>query len=163
MASINKNFFEDRLSFNANIGTSLNDMQEDIMYLKGGLQQITNMFHLGNIKMDTSKRNEKKWHDQVQSVFASAELGWNHQLYLTMTGRNDWDSKLAFTSKGSYFYPSVGLSWVISESFKLPEPISYLKVRGSWAEVASAPSRYLTLMQYEYNEQTNTYEYPSTH
>lgn len=163
MASINKNFFEDKLSFNANIGTSLNDMQEDIMYLKGGLQQITNMFHLGNIKMDTSKRNEKKWHDQVQSVFASAELGWNHQLYLTMTGRNDWDSKLAFTSKGSYFYPSVGLSWVISESFKLPEPISYLKVRGSWAEVASAPSRYLTLMQYEYNEQTNTYEYPSTH
>ena len=86
MASINKDFFEHRLSFNANIGTSLNDMQEDIMYLKGGLQQITNMFHLGNIKMDTSKRNEKKWHDQVQSVFASAELGWNHQLYLTMTG-----------------------------------------------------------------------------
>lgn len=84
-------------------------------------------------------------------------------MYLTLTGRNDWDSKLAFTSKSSYFYPSVGLSWVISETFKLPEAISYLKVRGSWAEVASSPSRYLTRMQYTYNEQTNTYEYPSTH
>lgn len=163
MASVNKNFFDDKLSLNATIGTSLNDMQEDVMYLKGGLEKVPNMFHLGNIKLDTSKRNEKKWHDQVQSIFASAELGWNHQLYLTLTGRNDWDSKLAFTSKGSYFYPSVGLSWVISESFKLPEPVSYLKVRGSWAEVASAPSRYLTLMQYEYNEQTNKYEYPDTH
>ena len=71
--------------------------------------------------------------------------------------------QLAFTSKGSYFYPSVGLSWLISESFKLPEAISYLKVRGSWAEVASSPSRYLTQMQYTYNEQTNTYEYPANH
>ena len=47
--------------------------------------------------------------------------------------------------------------------FKLPEVISYLKIRGSWAEVASAPERYLTLMQYKYNEQTNIYEYPDTH
>jgi len=163
MASINKNFLDDRLSLNATVGASINDMQEDNMYLKGGLEQVTNMFHFGNININTSKRNEHKWHDQVQSVFASAELGWDHQLYLTLTGRNDWDSKLAFTSKSSYFYPSVGLSWVISETFKLPEAISYLKVRGSWAEVASSPSRYLTRMQYTYNEQTNTYEYPSTH
>ena len=85
------------------------------------------------------------------------------QLYLTVTGRNDWASQLAFTSKGSYFYPSVGLSWLVSESVKLPKAISYLKVRGSWAEVASSPNRYLTQMQYTYNEQTNTYEYPASH
>ena len=163
LASINKNFWDDKISLNANIGASINDMQEDAMYVKGGLAQITNKFHIGNINMNTSKRNESKWHDQVQSIFASAEVGWNHQLYLTLTGRNDWASQLAFTSKGSYFYPSVGLSWLISESFKLPEAISYLKVRGSWAEVASSPSRYLTQMQYTYNEQTNTYEYPANH
>lgn len=163
MASINKNFLNDKLSLNATIGASINDMQEDVMYFKGGLEQIPNFFHFGNINVNTSKRNESKWHDQVQSVFASAELGWDHQLYLTMTGRNDWASQLAFTSKGSYFYPSFGLSWLISESIKLPAAISYLKVRGSWAEVASSPSRYLTQMQYTYNEQTNTYEYPSSH
>ena len=163
LASINKNFWDDKISLNANIGASINDMQEDAMYVKGGLAQITNKFHIGNINMNTSKRNESKWHDRVQSIFASAEVGWNHQLYLTLTGRNDWASQLAFTSKGSYFYPSVGLSWLISESFKLPEAISYLKVRGSWAEVASSPSRYLTQMQYTYNEQTNTYEYPANH
>ena len=163
MASINKNFFDDKLSLNATVGASINDIQEDAMYLKGGLEQIPNFFHYGNINVNTSKRNESKWHDQVQSVFASAELGWNHQLYLTVTGRNDWASQLAFTSKGSYFYPSVGLSWLVSESVKLPKAISYLKVRGSWAEVASSPNRYLTQMQYTYNEQTNTYEYPASH
>lgn len=161
--SINKNFIDDRLNLTANIGTSLNDMQEDMFYIRGGLEQVTNMFHVGNIKRSTAKINEKKWHDQVQSIFASFELGWDHQLYLTLTGRNDWASMLAYTSKSSYFYPSVGLSWVISETFKLPEFISYLKVRGSWAEVASSPARYLTLMQYTYNEQTNTYKYPDTH
>ena len=163
MASINKNFFDDKLSLNATVGASINDIQEDAMYLKGGLEQIPNFFHYGNINVNTSKRNESKWHDQVQSVFASVELGWNHQLYLTVTGRNDWASQLAFTSKGSYFYPSVGLSWLVSEAVKLPKAISYLKVRGSWAEVASSPNRYLTQMQYTYNEQTNTYEYPASH
>ena len=85
LASINKNFWDDKISLNANIGASINDMQEDAMYVKGGLAQITNKFHIGNINMNTSKRNESKWHDQVQSIFASAEVGWNHQLYLTLT------------------------------------------------------------------------------
>lgn len=163
IVNISKNFMDDRMSFNANIGTSINDLQEDFFYIKGGLDQVTNFFHIGNIKMATSKRNETKWHDQTQSIFASAELGWDHQLYLTVTGRNDWASMLAFTSKSSYFYPSVGLSWVISETLKLPEWFNYAKIRGSWAEVASSPSRYLTRMQYDYNEQTNTYEYPAIH
>ena len=45
MASINKNFFDDKLSLNATVGASINDIQEDAMYLKGGLEQIPNFFH----------------------------------------------------------------------------------------------------------------------
>ncbi|MCS3213323.1 SusC/RagA family TonB-linked outer membrane protein [Bacteroides thetaiotaomicron] len=163
LVNISKNFLEDKLSLNANIGAAINDMRDDNMYYKGGLATIPNFFHFGNVNPNISKRNEFAWHDQTQSIFGSVELGWNHMLYLTATGRNDWASQLAFTSQQSYFYPSVGLSVVLSEMFKLPEVISYLKIRGSWAEVASAPERYLTLMQYKYNEQTNIYEYPDTH
>jgi outer membrane receptor protein involved in Fe transport len=120
---------------------------------------------LGNISSLKNKRGDAEWHDQTQSVFGNLELGWNRQLYLTVTGRNDWTSMLAFTDKTSYFYPSIGGSWIISETFneQLPNFISYLKVRGSWAEVASSPSRYLTRMQYSYNDQTNQYEWPSIH
>lgn len=163
LANISKNFVDDKLSVNINLGASLNDQQEDWMMFKGGLKTLPNFFHIGNIDKDISKRNEKKWHDQTQGIFGSAEIGWDHQLYLTATGRNDWSSMLAFTDKTSYFYPSFGLSWVISESFKLPAWISYLKVRGSWAEVASSPSRYLTRMQHEYSEQMDSYLYPSIH
>jgi TonB-linked SusC/RagA family outer membrane protein len=163
MASFNKNFVEDRLSINVQVGASINDTREDNMYMMGGLDKIPNFFHYGNISLNQQKHNESGWHDQVQSVFGSAEIGWNHQLYFTVTGRNDWASMLAFSNQQSYFYPSVGLSWLISSAFEMPEWLTYLKVRGSWAEVASSPSRYLTRMQYTYNEQNNEYVYPSTH
>ena len=163
IASISKNFIDDKMSLNINLGTSINDTRNDALYYSGGLKTIPNFFHIGNIASNISKRGESAWHDQTQSVFFSGELGWDHMLYLTVTGRNDWDSRLAFTSKESYFYPSVGLSAVISEMVKLPEVISYLKARVSWAEVASAPDRYLTLMQYTYDDQTDSYVYPSNH
>jgi TonB-linked SusC/RagA family outer membrane protein len=163
IANISKTFANDNISLNANVGASVNDVRQDQFYYNGGLATIPNFFHVGNINPSTSKRNEMKWHDQTQSVFASAELGWKRMLYLTMTGRADWSSQLAYTSTMGYFYPSIGLSAVLTEMFDIPEPISYLKIRGAWAEVASAPERYLTLMQYLYNEQTNVYEYPSTH
>ncbi len=165
MASVNKGFVDNRLSLNAQLGASLNDMLESGSWYNGGLLTLPNFFSYGNINKDTSKPNESEWHDQVQSVFASAELGWDYAYYLTLTGRNDWASMLAYTDKLSYFYPSVGASWLITETLKkyMPSQISYLKVRGSWAEVASSPSRYLTRMQYTYNEQTGQYQWPSIH
>ena len=45
------------------------------------------------------------------------------------------------SSEESFFYPSVGLSSIISEMVKLPSCISYLKVRGSYTEVGSPVSR----------------------
>ncbi len=67
---------------------------------------------------------------RVESIFASVELGWKSMIYLTVTGRNDWDSSLLGMPDESFFYPSVGLSGVISEMVKLPSFISYMKVRG---------------------------------
>lgn len=165
MASMNKNFVNDRLNVNAQLGASINDQLSEHDLYEGGLATIPNFFAFGNISTTQMKRGDEEWHDQVQSIFASVELGWDSQYYLTLTGRNDWASMLAFTDKTSYFYPSVGASWLISETFreKLPQFVNYLKIRGSWAEVASSPSRYLTRMQYVYNDQTNQYEWPSKH
>lgn len=165
MASMNKSFFEERFNVNVQLGASINSIREEGEHLEGGLGKLPNFFSYGNIDLGQSKRGEINWHDQTQSIFGSVELGWDQQVYLTVTGRNDWTSMLAFTDKLSYFYPSVGASWLISETFRrsMPEQISLLKVRGSWTEVASSPSRYLTRMQYEYNDQTDQYEWPSIH
>lgn len=80
-------------------------------------------------------------------------------LYLTVTGRNDWDSALAHTPNKSFFYPSVGLSGVISEMVKLPEWFSYLKVRGSYAVVGTSIPRNLTsLYSYEWDKSTGKWQ-----
>lgn len=149
-------------SLHVNLGASIDDRNSTSTTFNGGLKTIPNLFHYGNINKDISKRNEAGWHEQIQSVFASAEVGWNRMVYLTVTGRNDWDSKLAYTQQMSFFYPSVGLSFVASELFDLPKALPYLKVRASFAEVGSAPQRFLTKEEFVYNEQTDSYARPST-
>jgi len=83
----------------------------------------------------------------IQSVAAQASFSWKDQVYLDITGRNDWSSSLVYSDghgSYSYFYPSVGASWLIHETFrdKLPEWISFAKVRGSWAQVGNDTDAY---------------------
>src|SRR5690606_33011232 len=49
---------------------------------------------------------------QLNSVFASINLAMWKSLYVDFTGRNDWSSTLP--SPHSYFYPSVGLSFLVN-------------------------------------------------
>ena len=72
-----------------------------------------------------------------QGAFADVTLGLKDFLYLDLAGRNDWASTLALTGNQSYFYPSAGLSAIISQMVKLPEFISYFKVRGSLTQTAN--------------------------
>ena len=84
----------------------------------------------------------------INSYFGSANITYKNYLNLTVTGRQDEFSTLA---KGSntLFYPSAGLSFVLSDAFKLPEAISFGKVRTSLAQVGGgAPSPYLLGLTY---------------
>jgi TonB-linked SusC/RagA family outer membrane protein len=85
----------------------------------------------------------------INSVFGSADIGFNDYLYLTMTGRQDWFSTLAIESN-SLFYPSVGLSFVFSDVWEgRPAWMNYGKIYSSWAQVGSgAPSPYGLDLEY---------------
>ena len=153
IANINKTFGED-WSFVANIGASINNIKTNTLTYGGpiqedGLANVFNVFDLDNVKSRASKSG---WNDETQSVFASIEVGWKKMLYLTLTGRNDWASQLAGSSseKSGFFYPSIGLSWVPTSHWELG-PVTYLKVRGSVAEVGMPYQRFLTIETYEYD------------
>ena len=152
MVNINKTFGED-WSLNANIGASINNIKTDELSYRGPIQEngLPNIFNVFDLD-DTKKRAEKVgWHDQTQSIFASVEVGWKQMLYLTVTGRNDWASQLANSPESSFFYPSVGLSWVPSSTWDLGRTFSYLKIRGSIASVGMPFPRHLTVPTYEYD------------
>lgn len=141
IANINKTF--GKFSLAANVGYSYSDYASLTRGYGGNLVLVPNKFSLNNINPTDSKIREAGGDSKVRNVaaFASAELGWRSMVYLTLTGRNDWNSRLVNSSEESFFYPSVGLSGVISEMTKLPSFISYLKVRGSYTEVGSPVSR----------------------
>lgn len=141
IANINKTF--GKFSLAANVGYSYSDYASLTRGYGGNLVLVPNKFSLNNINPTDSKIREAGGDSKVRNVaaFASAELGWRSMVYLTLTGRNDWNSRLVNSSEESFFYPSVGLSGIISEMTKLPSFISYLKVRGSYTEVGSPVSR----------------------
>ncbi|MFH6603698.1 SusC/RagA family TonB-linked outer membrane protein [Maribacter algicola] len=72
-----------------------------------------------------------------QGAFANATLGFKEMLFLELGGRNDWASTLALTGNDSYFYPSFGLTAIVSEMFDLPEAITFGKFRLSNTRVAN--------------------------
>ena len=72
---------------------------------------------------------------EVQSVFGAANFGYKNMLFLDVTGRTDWSSTLVNTNSSSFFYPSIGLTNVLTEMFEMPESVSFAKVRVSYAEV----------------------------
>jgi len=161
LGNIDKTFGEFRL--NANFGASIYHTSMNQLSIAGDLI-IPNFFQMNNINYSANyKPDPQGYDDEIQSVFASAELSWRNQLYLTVTGRNDWDSKLAFSKHPSFFYPSVGLSAVLSDMLELPEVISYAKIRGSYTIVASSFDRFLTNPGYEYNAQTHNWENPTVY
>lgn len=161
LGNIDKTFGEFRL--NANFGASIYHTSMNQLSIAGDLK-IPNFFQMNNINYSANyKPDPQGYDDEIQSVFASAELSWRNQLYLTVTGRNDWDSKLAYSKHPSFFYPSVGLSAVLSDMLELPEVISYAKIRGSYTIVASSFDRFLTNPGYEYNAQTHNWENPTVY
>ena len=141
IANINKRFNDFNIA--ANVGYSYSDYASLTRGYGGNLVLVPNKFTLQNIDPADSKVREAGGDSKVRNVaaFASAEIGWKSMLYLTVTGRNDWNSRLVNSSEESFFYPSAGLSGIISEMIKLPTFISYLKVRGSYTEVGSPVSR----------------------
>ena len=154
MVNINKSF-ENTLSLQANVGASLSDIQQDVLSNSGPLRNdlFANKFTVFQLDDSKAARFQSGYHDQVKSLFASVELGYKGAYYLTLTGRNDWPSQLAGpnSTQSSFFYPSVGTSFVLSEIFHLPKQIDYLKARASYASVGLPFPRFLANPTFEWD------------
>ncbi len=112
--------------------------------LQPGLVNISNS---SEYPTDTQELSKKK----INSVFGAVSVGFNDYLYLDLTGRNDWSSTLP-PRNNSYFYPSVGSSFIFTDAFKLGGSVlSFGKIRGSYAGVGSDTSPYRVYDSYSFN------------
>jgi TonB-linked SusC/RagA family outer membrane protein len=159
----NANFRWNEVTLTANLGASIIDNNYNSSGFEGYLMNVANWFHALNVDRNNHGfMNQNIYHDQTQSIFATAQVGYK-SIYLDLTARNDWASTFAGTNTSSFFYPSVGLSAVISDWVTInPDILSFVKVRGSYSEVGSPPLRYITFRQ-NVKEKEGGSAFPETH
>ena len=122
---------------------------------------VPGQFFIGNSKNQVGYTGVISGEKTILSIAGQIAASWKNQVFLDVTGRNDWSSSLVYADghgNFSYFYPSVSASWLIHETFrgKLPSWISFAKIRGSWAQVGNDTSAYMINSAYKlYNATTN--------
>lgn len=92
---------------------------------------------------------------EIQSLYGLFSFDYLSTVFLDVTLRNDWTSVLS-PENWSYLYPSASFSWILSETFTLPEWIGYLKTRASWASVGSG-GNYASYRYLEYGTNANQF------
>ncbi|KKB46053.1 SusC/RagA family TonB-linked outer membrane protein [Parabacteroides gordonii] len=134
---------EDEWGVNVVLGNEVNHENIRVWSYTG---QNLNFYGLPTISNTTSLSGyEYGRQERTVGFFGSASVSWRDQLYLTVTGRNDYVSTMPRGSR-SFFYPSVSLGW---EFTKLPflennSILNYGKLRGSFAQVGQAGQYYKT-------------------
>lgn len=143
-ANLTKEF--GNLSTNLLVGGEIWDreVQYTRSWTDGGLI-VPGRFYIENSKRNSRTQAEINNTKQINSLYFLASLGWKDQLYVDVTGRNDWSSALLYSDGSgnySYFYPSISGSWIINETFDFPSFISFSKLRASWAQVGNDTNPY---------------------
>jgi TonB-linked SusC/RagA family outer membrane protein len=82
-----------------------------------------------------------------KAVLADATLDYKSEVFLTVTGRNEWSSTFGPGAKG-FFYPKADISYVFSSLLKAVPAISYGKVRFAYSNVGISPNPYLNRAYY---------------
>lgn len=135
-----KDITED-FSFDGMIGNSVEELDVRTTYTSGRSFQAPGIYSIGNILKENQEISELITRKRIVGVFGELKFGWKNAVFLNMTGRNDWSSTLP-KDKRSFFYPSVGMSAVVSDLFKAygtditsPKGLTYFKLRATWAQV----------------------------
>ncbi|MBD4339206.1 hypothetical protein GUH15_24765, partial [Xanthomonas citri pv. citri] len=89
-------------SINGAIGASINVSTVNSLMIDSKTASLyrPNVFTVANV-VTSSKAGITQEIDSrrtTQSVFATAQLGWDEAIYMDITARNDWSSTLAHTN-----------------------------------------------------------------
>ena len=80
---------------------------------------------------------------EYSSLYAIFNAGYKDYLFAELSARRDWTSTLANPYRSNsvgFTYPSLNISYVLSEAVKLPSSINYAKLRASFSNVGSGGS-----------------------
>ena len=120
------------LDVSALVGYNLRTLNFTSSFLSTQYLNVPEVYNFSNSQGPLVGQN---YNSQMKTVsgYYSADIGYKTYVTLSVTGREDKSSSLP-SNNTTYFYPSFNAATAISEYLKLPKVISFLKVRGSYAE-----------------------------
>lgn len=132
-----------RVGLDVLVGNNVNSQYYQYNYLRGENLGIPGFFNIDNAASVTG--DEYLSRRAIIGVYSQATVDYDDWAYLTLTARNDWSSTLP-EDNNSFFYPSVSLGLVFTEPLDFFEgsPLSYGKVRASWARIGNDAPVYST-------------------
>jgi TonB-linked SusC/RagA family outer membrane protein len=141
-------------SINYLIGTNFFSFVRDALGSEGVGLTFPGFMDISNTATVTSYEDVTRY--RTAGIFLNTQLGWRDMLYLNVSGRQDYDSRLRVPGQGyngsdiSFFYPSISSSFVFTEVLPKNDVLTFGKIRASWAQVGSPPPfAYLTSTTYE--------------
>lgn len=111
---------------------------------------IPDLYNMGN---SIGRPEIREYHEErsLNSLYGFSEISYRDTWFLSLSGRNDWSSTLP-SDNNSYFYPSFGLSVLLSNilDLSIDGPVSYLKLKGSVARAGNDTAPYSLSRAYGY-------------
>ncbi|MCA6513478.1 MAG: SusC/RagA family TonB-linked outer membrane protein [Chitinophagaceae bacterium] len=131
-------------AFSATFGGNAMQQTSRFNEAVAGQLNVPEIYSLNNSRI-ALVNEQSKVGKRINSLYGSAGVSYKNKIFIDFTGRNDWSSALTLPEDlrsfgiedNSYFYSSVAVSAIISEMVNLPKYFSYLKVRGSFAQVGN--------------------------
>jgi TonB-linked SusC/RagA family outer membrane protein len=121
------------------LGHSIYDGKSDIRAGQGARFLDPNFPSINN----TTSRSSRTIISQRRLVsgFGQATFDYNDNLFVTVSGRNDWTSTIP-KGANSFFYPAVSTSFIFSDAFPSVGKFMTGKLRAAWAQVGKDTSPY---------------------
>lgn len=147
MTNFNKTFGD--FSFNLLAGLNTDATTTKTNYRMAYNFQVSDFYSYGNVAETDKKFEYNTYKKRLVGVYGELRADWKNTVFVTVTGRNDWTSTLPKEHR-SYFYPSFSGALVVSQFLQdkgiwdQDFPITFAKVRASWAKVGKDTSPYET-------------------
>ena len=132
---------DDKWGLNVLLGNEINEENTRVWDYYGTNFNFYGFPVISNATKYTASEYTRK--ERNVGFFGSVAVDWDSQVFLTVTGRNDYVSTMPHGSR-SFFYPSVSLGWEFTKlaAFENQDILSYGKLRASYAQVGQAGTYY---------------------
>ncbi|OJX32632.1 MAG: SusC/RagA family TonB-linked outer membrane protein [Chryseobacterium sp. 36-9] len=134
----------DDLNLKVNVGHNYQDHRLEVIQNGGTNLAVPGVYTMTNVTQPLAAGSSAfspvngTYRKNSHAVFANLDLAYKNFLFLNATGRNEWSSVLP-KNNNSYFYPSVGLSFVPTKAWDFGgNVLSYMKISGNWTKVGNS-------------------------